>query len=127
MARPRLVERDARVLRAAGRHAARGRRPRPRRRFRGAASFVPAQRGGWRGEMSQRPAQWRAILENQWKWTKGLALFGVLVGFALPLLSLRTALGAENVATFINIMAAWGVGYAIAAGALGLMLGVVAW
>lgn len=77
--------------------------------------------------MSDRPTMWRAILENQWKWTKGLAFFGVLVGFALPLLSLRTALGAESVATFINIMAAWGVGYAIAAGALGLMIAVVSW
>jgi hypothetical protein len=67
------------------------------------------------------------MLENQWKWTKGLALLGVLAGFALPLLSLRTALGAQSLTTFVGIMAGWGVGYAIAAGALGLAAAMVSW
>jgi hypothetical protein len=70
---------------------------------------------------------WRAVLESQWKWTRGLALLGVLIAFALPMLSLRTAATAPTVVSFIGTMAAWGVGYAIAAGALGLMNAVVAW
>lgn len=77
--------------------------------------------------MSERPTMWRAVLESQWKWTKGLVLFGVLIGFALPLLSLRTALGALSLTTFVGIMAGWGVGYAIAAGALGLAVAMVSW
>lgn len=77
--------------------------------------------------MSERPSMWRAVLESQWSWTKGLALIGVLIGFALPLVSLRTAVGAESLSSFISTMAAWGVGYAITAGALGLMTAIVAW
>jgi hypothetical protein len=77
--------------------------------------------------MSERPTPWRAILESQWKWTRGLALLGVLVGFALPLLSLRTALATQSAAAFIATMQAWGVGYAIAAAALGLAMAIAAW
>jgi len=77
--------------------------------------------------VSERPTVWRAILESQWKWTRGLALLGALVGFALPLLSLRTALATQSTASFIATMQAWGVGYAIAAAALGLMTAIAAW
>lgn len=77
--------------------------------------------------MTQRPTTWSVILQSQWKWTKGLALLGLLVAFALPLLSLRTAAASETVPRFISIMAAWGVGYAIIAGALGLSMAVLSW
>jgi hypothetical protein len=77
--------------------------------------------------MKGRPSQWRAILESQWKWNRGLALLGVLLGFSLPLLSLRMAAGSLMLTGFIATMAAWGVAYAIAAGALGLMAAVFAW
>jgi hypothetical protein len=70
---------------------------------------------------------WRAVLESQWKWTKGLALLGVMIGFAIPLFSLRTALGEKSLTSFVNVMAAWGVAYAIAAGALGLTVAMLAW
>jgi len=77
--------------------------------------------------MNERPSQWRALLETQWKWTRGLSLIGVLLGFALPLLSLRTAAGMESLTSFISMMGSWGVAYAIAAGALGLATGVLVW
>ena len=77
--------------------------------------------------MSGRPSMWRAVLESQWKWTKGLALLGVLIGFGIPLLSLRTAASAETLTSFVNVMAAWGVAYAIAAGTLGLVGAMLAW
>jgi hypothetical protein len=77
--------------------------------------------------MSGRPTAWRAVLETQWKWTRGLAFIGVVIGFALPLLSLRTAAGARTTAGFILTMQAWGVAYAITAGALGLMTAIAAW
>ena len=77
--------------------------------------------------MSERPTMWRAVLESQWKWTKGLALLGVMIGFAMPLLSFRIALGSKTLTTFVTVMAAWGVGYAIVAGALGLVAAVVSW
>ncbi|HXT18134.1 MAG TPA: hypothetical protein VN706_21065 [Gemmatimonadaceae bacterium] len=80
-----------------------------------------------------RPTMWRAILETQWKWCKGLALLGVLIVFAIPLVSLRTAAFAADearvspLATFVLTMQGWGVGYAIAAGALGLATAMLAW
>lgn len=70
---------------------------------------------------------WRAVLETQWKWTRGLAFIGVVIGFALPLLSLLSAAGARTSAGFIVSMQAWAVGYAVAAGTLGLMTAIVAW
>jgi hypothetical protein len=76
---------------------------------------------------------WRAILETQWKWTRGLALLGVIIVFAIPLLSLRTASAAaaeamrSPLSVFIMTMQSWGVGYAIAAGALGLATAIFAW
>jgi hypothetical protein len=77
--------------------------------------------------MSTRPSVWRAVLETQWRWTRTLALFGALVGFAIPLLSLRMALSAESTEGFIAIMQSWGVGYAITAATLGLTMAVAAW
>jgi hypothetical protein len=77
--------------------------------------------------MSGRPSAWRAVLETQWKWTRGLAFLGVVIGFSLPLLSLRTAASARTPGGFVLTMQAWGVAYAIVAGALGLMTAIVAW
>lgn len=77
--------------------------------------------------MSERPSQWRAILESQWKWTRGLSMIGILLGFALPILSVRTAAAQESLTSFIGMMGSWGVAYAIAAGALGLVMGVLVW
>ena len=77
--------------------------------------------------MSNWPTMWRALLDTQWKWTRGIVLFGVIIGFALPLLSLRAALGAQTDATFIAAMQGWSIGYAIVAAGLGLLVGLVAW
>lgn len=70
---------------------------------------------------------WRAILESQWRWSRGLILLGVLLVFAIPLLSIRMAASAETLVTFISTIASWGVGYAVAAGTLGLMTAIAAW
>jgi hypothetical protein len=70
---------------------------------------------------------WMSIFESQWRWTRGMSLLGVLLGFGIPLLSLRTATAAESTATFVTTMQAWGVAYAIAAAAVGLMTAIAAW
>jgi hypothetical protein len=77
--------------------------------------------------MSARPRVWRAILETQWRWTRGLSLLGVLLGFSIPLLSLRTAQTSESTSGFVTIMQGWGVAYAITAAAIGLMTAIAAW
>src|SRR4051794_14477769 len=77
--------------------------------------------------MNTRPTMWRAILESQWRWTRGVALLGGLLVFAMPVLSVRTAANAETLITFISTIASWGVGYAVAAGTLGLMTAIAAW
>jgi hypothetical protein len=77
--------------------------------------------------MRERPTMWSAILGTQWRWTRALALIGVALGFALPVLSLRTAAASRTLTAFVNTMQAWGVGYAIAAAALGMATAVAAW
>jgi hypothetical protein len=77
--------------------------------------------------MSDRPTMWRSVLETQWRWTRGLSLLGVLLGFAIPLLSLRTAGTSDTNSGFVAIMQGWGVAYAITAGAVGLMTAIAAW
>lgn len=78
-----------------------------------------------------RPSMWRAMLGVEWKWTRGMILLCVLVVFALPLVSLRLAATAAQqafrspLAVFIQMMQSWGVAYAIAAGALGLVMAIM--
>ena len=74
-----------------------------------------------------RPTIWRAVMEVQWKWTRALAVFGLLIGFALPLLSLRMAAQEETLTGFVGMMARWGVAYAVIAAALGLTTAIVSW
>ncbi len=77
--------------------------------------------------MNRRPTMWREILASQWKWSRGLAMLGVFAGFAIPLLSLQTALATDSAAAFITTMQSWGIAYAIAAGTLGLVSAIIAW
>lgn len=77
--------------------------------------------------MSDRPGQWRVQLDSQWAWTRGVVLLGSIVAFALPLVSLRTAVGALSEASFIGTMQAWSIGYALTAGGMGLLIAVSAW
>lgn len=83
--------------------------------------------------MSERPSMWRVVLETQWKWTRGVALLALLLAFALPLMSLRTAVLAQQsaftnpIGAFLTTMSSWGIGYAIGAAGLGLMTAVLCW
>jgi len=76
---------------------------------------------------------WRAMLDVEWKWTRGMILLCVLVVFALPLVSVRAASAAAQeaqrspLAIFILMMQSWGVGYAIAAAAVGLLMAIFSW
>lgn len=69
----------------------------------------------------------RAILATQWKGARVVVLLATLVGFALPLASLRSAQEAFNAMQFVNSMQQWGAAYAILAAALGLLVAMAAW
>jgi hypothetical protein len=77
--------------------------------------------------MSQRPSIWRAILDTQWKWTRGMLVLMSVVSFALPLLSLRASLSSPTESVFIASMQAWSVGYGVIAAGLGLVMSILAW
>jgi hypothetical protein len=70
------------------------------------------------------------ILRTQWKWTRGAALLGFVLGFAIPLLSLfslrSTGVGfaAANV---VREMQQYGLLYAVLAGASGLTCAMLSW
>ena len=69
----------------------------------------------------------RALLATQWKGTRTVVLLATLVGFALPLMSLRSARGASSATQFIGAMQGWAGGYAILAAGLGLLVAMAAW
>jgi hypothetical protein len=77
--------------------------------------------------MNHRPSKWLALFETQWKWMRGLLLALSVLTFAIPILSLRTSIGARNESIFITSMQAWGVGYAITAAGLGLLVAMLSW
>jgi hypothetical protein len=71
----------------------------------------------------------RAILETQWKWTRGVVLAATLAGFAVPIASLQAAhANAESSQIqFVTTMQLWGAAYAVLAAALGLFVAFAAW
>jgi hypothetical protein len=70
----------------------------------------------------------KAITESQWKWTRGPALLGALVGFLLPVASLQLARPAILQANmFVNLMQEFSVGYSILAAGAGLVIALTAW
>jgi hypothetical protein len=77
--------------------------------------------------MTTRPSQWSVIFDTQWKWTRGIALLAVIVAFAIPVLSVYFAAQHPDERIFIRTMQGWGVGYAIVAAGLGLIIGLIAW
>ena len=69
----------------------------------------------------------RAILRTQWKGSRLLVLLATIVGFALPLASLRSARESVNAVQFISEMQKWAGGYSILAAGLGLLIAMAAW
>lgn len=69
----------------------------------------------------------RAILYTQWKGSRVLVLLATIVGFALPLASLRSARQSVTAIQFIDAMQQWAGGYAILAAGLGLLIAMTAW
>ncbi len=70
----------------------------------------------------------RAILETQWKWTRGVALFATLAAFAIPLAAFgggRASWGSPL--AVVGTMQSAGMGYAVVAAGLGLAVAVAAW
>lgn len=71
-----------------------------------------------------------AMLYTQWKWSRLPLLPGVVVAFALPLLSVQQAGGDPELIDPRNLLhsvGAWSVWYPVLAAALGLLLATTAW
>ena len=71
----------------------------------------------------------RMILLSQWKWSRLLVVAGTVAAFALPMLSLQAAGGAQP-ATARELLATlerWGLAYKILAAGLGLLGAITAW
>lgn len=68
----------------------------------------------------------RAILETQWRSTRGLVLLASILAFGVPLLSLQSARG-RDAASFVQAMQVWGAAYAMVAALLGLLVAMAAW
>ena len=77
--------------------------------------------------MTGKPTRWRALFETQWKWTRSVLLLISLTTFAIPLLSLRSSVGARDESLFISSMQTWAVAYAFAAAGVGLLTAMLAW
>lgn len=69
----------------------------------------------------------RAIALTQWKWTRTVALLATVVGFSLPIASLQSAREGQTPQEFIGHMQAWGMGYALLAAGVGLVIALAAW
>jgi hypothetical protein len=71
-----------------------------------------------------------AILRTQWKWTRGAALLGFVLGFAIPLLSLFSLRSNEvgmTASSVVREMQQYGILYAVLAGAAGLSCAMLSW
>jgi hypothetical protein len=71
-----------------------------------------------------------AVLYTQWKWSRMPLLPGVVVAFALPLLSVQQAGGDPELidpTILLRTVGAWSVWYPVLAAALGLLLATTAW
>ena len=67
------------------------------------------------------------ILKTQWKWTRLAVLLTLLAAFAMPLMSINSNLDEPSPRVLIDNMQTWGVGYALLAGTVGLLLAWLAW
>lgn len=73
----------------------------------------------------------QVILYTQWKWSRVVVVLSVVVGFALPILSVQPAGASEptryDVQYLLQTIQSWSVWYAAFATGLGLLLATTAW
>ena len=72
----------------------------------------------------------RVILATQWKWTRGMLLVATCTTFALPFIALHNAsrsIDELDARTLLANMEMFGVFYALAAAATGLIVAVMTW
>ena len=69
-----------------------------------------------------------ALMTVQWKLSRGAALLGTMLGFAIPLASVQS-IDAESMGpgSVVSLMQDFGVAYALLAGGSGLALALIAW
>jgi hypothetical protein len=72
----------------------------------------------------------RAILFQQWKWTRLIVALATVAAFAIPLFTVRGAsagLEHREAARFLGDVQLWGVLYPALAGAVGVLLAITLW
>ena len=72
----------------------------------------------------------RAILFQQWRWTRLIVALSTVAAFAIPLFSVRGSaanLEHKEAASFLGDVQSWGVLYPTLAGALGVLLAITLW
>lgn len=70
----------------------------------------------------------KALLEVQWKWTKGAALLATVIAFAVPLASIQTTeVYGGGAGSLVARMQAFGVAYSLLAAGTGLAFALLAW
>lgn len=72
----------------------------------------------------------KAILFQQWKWTRLIVALGTVAAFTIPIFSLRSSTSAmdhKEAAQFLGNLQGWGVFYPTLAGALGVLVAIALW
>jgi len=73
----------------------------------------------------------RVILYSQWKWSRLIVVAGTIAGFALPIISLQGATGADRgplqAQELLRAAQSWGTLYPVLAAALGLLVAIATW
>src|SRR5881392_3884540 len=74
---------------------------------------------------------YRVILYSQWKWSRLIVLLGTITGFALPIISLQGAAGADRnplaAQELLRAVQSWGTLYPVLATTLGLLAAIATW
>ncbi len=73
----------------------------------------------------------RVILYSQWKWSRLIVAAGTIAGFALPIISMQGAAGADRsplqAQELLRAAQSWGTLYPVLAAALGLLVAIATW
>lgn len=73
----------------------------------------------------------RVILYGQWKWSRLIVVIGTIAAFALPIISVQGAAGADasplHAQELLRTVQSWGTLYPVLAAALGLLVAIATW